>query len=237
MNKTIFHPSSASARIVQNVFEHYSKDDCNILSDRSEYFIRRLKLPLTIDEKELASEFEVMKYQRDEYVNFINNPLNYSTKYAKYDICDLYSMKIGNFLSWYAYATLPRQWISIDPDPSIFVKERGILYPTVSFEKYDDKDNALLCVNFRLCWNLIKSPIMLGNAAELIAYDLGFENIVELQQWAHDNPGIWGNTYGELMFETSRAFAAADNERVTLKTIADHWKGVADRLELREKQL
>ncbi len=75
------------------------------------------------------------------------------------------------------------------------------------------------------------------SGANKMAKDLGFKNEGELVQWARNNPMIWGNTEGALMFTFDTAFKAEEDWkysylfRVTnLSQIIDHWKRVQTKL-------
>ena len=65
--------------------------------------------------------------------------------------------------------------------------------------------------------------------ANSLAVDLGFEDRQELEDWAHDNPEIWGNYFGHDIFVFTRAFG--DDDDLTIHDIIDHWRNVADRIE------
>ena len=52
-----------------------------------------------------------------------------------------------------------------------------------------------------------------------------------LEQWAANNPDIWGNRHGRAMFYSAAAFDPAySGFDMPLRTVADHWKGVYERL-------
>jgi hypothetical protein len=58
---------------------------------------------------------------------------------------------------------------------------------------------------------VIKSRIKHGyvsfkNGAKLLANDLGFANQFILEDWANDNPRIWGNINGYYMFSSESAY-------------------------------
>lgn len=91
--------------------------------------------------------------------------------------------------------------------------------------------------------------------AEQMAEDLGFTPILnldgrgtpwedpaqdQLAQWAKNNPQLWGNVAGSVMFIDESAFGVVislddDLQReqlspeLTLQMIIDHWKGVMER--------
>ena len=69
------------------------------------------------------------------------------------------------------------------------------------------------------------------DGADQMARDLGFEYREDLTEWARDNPDVWGNEYGYGMFQLNLAFGDGP---ITLADIAEHWHGVANRLEARE---
>lgn len=71
--------------------------------------------------------------------------------------------------------------------------------------------------------------------ASFLSKDLGFEYLNELQDWAKDNPELWGNEDGRYMFKLSKAFTPGDKkEAETLNDIIDHWKEVYKRLKANE---
>ena len=82
-----------------------------------------------------------------------------------------------------------------------------------------------------------------ANEQRVLKYEAGrvlLANALGLRQndlagWAHLNPDIWGNKNGAgVMFLGTESFNRA-GEVLTLIDIADHWAGVADRLEALEE--
>lgn len=75
--------------------------------------------------------------------------------------------------------------------------------------------------------------------ANIMAKDLGLKSRVELQNWANDNPNIWGNNYGLLMFQSNGRVAFKSSNRpsgaYSLKEIIDHWKEVYERIKATEE--
>ncbi len=72
--------------------------------------------------------------------------------------------------------------------------------------------------------------------ARMMAQDLGLLCGYALKYWARDNPDLWGNDRGNEMFIGMRAFSP-DGMNVpesSLDAIVDHWRQVADALELAE---
>jgi hypothetical protein len=63
------------------------------------------------------------------------------------------------------------------------------------------------------------------DGAELMADDLGFDYRYELDNWAHDNPKIWGNKRGGDMFESDLAY---DDEG--FDGVIAQWQTVRDNL-------
>lgn len=55
----------------------------------------------------------------------------------------------------------------------------------------------------------------------------------DLEEWADDNPELWGNEYGVDMFNSDgyRAFGFDEPGECDLYDIAAHYRGVADRIE------
>jgi hypothetical protein len=64
------------------------------------------------------------------------------------------------------------------------------------------------------------------DGANLMAKDLGFVGYKALEWWALDNPEIWGNKYGDYIFQNYLAWGA---EKLSLSDVIDHLKGVRDR--------
>lgn len=78
---------------------------------------------------------------------------------------------------------------------------------------------------------LVKKGADYEDGAHQMAIDLGFEDRYGLQDWADENPLIWGNTDGWAMFDSVDAFGFLFDEDLTdLQQIIDHWKGVQERL-------
>lgn len=73
--------------------------------------------------------------------------------------------------------------------------------------------------------------------AQAMAEDLGFECTDDLVAWAAENPYLWGNCRGDLMFSSADAFDPEKGRRsMKLKEVVDHLKKVCARLEERERQ-
>ena len=81
--------------------------------------------------------------------------------------------------------------------------------------------------------------------AAMLAQDLGFNHQNELKQWAAKNSDLWGNRYGDCMFEASitgdYAFGLQDmlwqtRQARGVNIIIEHWRCVADRIEARQKE-
>ena len=96
-----------------------------------------------------------------------------------------------------------------------------------------------------------ESPFDLG--AEQMAKDLGFSNHAVLEDWARDNPDLWGNSYGGDMFKDEYAFIEDCDDyedeyafiedcddyepvTVTLFSVIEHWRRVGNRVEQAIKQ-
>lgn len=77
-----------------------------------------------------------------------------------------------------------------------------------------------------------------NQSANAMANFLGYERtnrhtaMRQLETWAMDNPDLWGNENGDEMFYHRRAFRkdSEDMRSATMREIADHWYGVAERL-------
>lgn len=67
--------------------------------------------------------------------------------------------------------------------------------------------------------------------ADRFARYLGFKEFANLVDWAEYNPNIWGNSYGQFMFTSRRAFNE-DSDTFPSKHIIDWWEGVLERLEV-----
>lgn len=63
-----------------------------------------------------------------------------------------------------------------------------------------------------------------------LAEFLGFDDPYNLKEWARLNPEIWGNSYGELMFCSGRAFGQSPSIDFPATVLVDHWRGVGERL-------
>lgn len=73
------------------------------------------------------------------------------------------------------------------------------------------------------------------DGAELLAEHLGFYDYDELEEWAEDNPDLWGNENGDCMFSHSEAFGEVCSE-FPAQVLVDHWRAVGERLREREKR-
>ncbi len=77
----------------------------------------------------------------------------------------------------------------------------------------------------------LKESLSYSDGSSDMAKYLGFGNYVdELENWAQDNPKIWGNTEGVHMFSNANSFDA-EWCNINLKKIGMHWHKVANRLE------
>ena len=79
-----------------------------------------------------------------------------------------------------------------------------------------------------------------SRGSTMMAKDLGFTGAYPaetLKEWASNNPAIWGNYCGLLMFSSTTAFGTEyADDIVTLSDVRDHWLKVADRLEKMENE-
>lgn len=66
--------------------------------------------------------------------------------------------------------------------------------------------------------------------AELIATDAGFNSAREYQEWADQNPTLWGNQNGYLMFSRPESFNLPASSEINLKDINDHYYALHDRV-------
>lgn len=64
--------------------------------------------------------------------------------------------------------------------------------------------------------------------ALLMAEGLGFDSVVALLDWAEENPELWGNAFGYLMFESNMAWGG--DPELTLADCVRHLRGVAARI-------
>jgi hypothetical protein len=71
-----------------------------------------------------------------------------------------------------------------------------------------------------------------GDGAYKLATDLGFFSSMDLKLWVSNNPELWGNDEGLLMFTDKIAFKSKGrpNGAETLQDIISHWEEVRDRL-------
>lgn len=71
-----------------------------------------------------------------------------------------------------------------------------------------------------------------AHSARDMAKFLGLDSKLSLENWANDNPKLWGNVSGVFMFVGENAFG---KDGVTLLDISNHWREVADRIEKLQK--
>ncbi len=62
--------------------------------------------------------------------------------------------------------------------------------------------------------------------ADTLADFLGFEKMRDLEDWAKENPKIWGNIFGGNMFKLTMAFTDYLPKQLTHRDIINHWKQV-----------
>lgn len=77
---------------------------------------------------------------------------------------------------------------------------------------------------------IIEKHVSYTHGASLMSKDLGFNNDSQLEEWAEQNPELWGNKCGWGIFSAAKAFTNAEFELTSLTQIIDHWKGVQERL-------
>lgn len=75
-----------------------------------------------------------------------------------------------------------------------------------------------------------KNYLIYEDSADLMAQFLGFNDGRYLREWASNNPKVWGNRYGYVMFNEWSAFDPKYSKLKTLETIGKHWLEVAKRL-------
>lgn len=77
-----------------------------------------------------------------------------------------------------------------------------------------------------------------NEGAEQMAKDLGFDDKIDLMNWADENNEIWGNYCGSDIFSSSAAFKDPDTgvRAKSLNDIVKHWERVRDRLIALEAQ-
>lgn len=70
------------------------------------------------------------------------------------------------------------------------------------------------------------------NGGDRMAAHLGFANMEQLEYWAAENPEIWGNKNGSMMFSGRGAFKSPKRKRgaQSLKDIYNHWTEVMERV-------
>jgi len=66
--------------------------------------------------------------------------------------------------------------------------------------------------------------------AEILAEKLGFDMADGYEVWAFQNPLLWGNSNGNEMFCSMFAFGKEFIDKLTLPDIANHYKGVSERI-------
>lgn len=71
-----------------------------------------------------------------------------------------------------------------------------------------------------------------ATGGNMMARILGLKDKDQLTDWAHENPKIWGNKNGNIMFSAERAFGSETNPGGAndLQDIVDHWQDVYNRL-------
>lgn len=76
------------------------------------------------------------------------------------------------------------------------------------------------------------------DGAQVLARDIGFPHRQALERWGADNPDLWGNKCGELMFSEVCAYRPdpldepePPTDSVTVHEVIAHWRAVADRIE------
>ncbi len=69
------------------------------------------------------------------------------------------------------------------------------------------------------------------NWGDALSVFLGFENVLCLEQWAKENPDIWGNNKGERMLCCSSAFTGRGIKPLKHRDIIDHWHKVVLNIE------
>ena len=73
--------------------------------------------------------------------------------------------------------------------------------------------------------DLTEQYITYAQGADHMAEDLGFDCFHSVSCWARDNPQIWGNQHGYVMFSAPEAYGNA----TTLAEVVKYLEGVRDR--------
>ena len=86
-------------------------------------------------------------------------------------------------------------------------------------------------------WDLKSKFLPEYKFSDALSFEDGVEEMeddlgCDVALWAGDNPELWGNSHGEKMFYSERAFG---DDCTTLDEVVNHWKGVHKRLLQKEK--
>ena len=84
------------------------------------------------------------------------------------------------------------------------------------------------------CYDYILDSDAFRTGSGQMSNSLGFKDGNDLVDWAHANPDYWGNEFGGDLFCRAMAYGKEPGESVTVKEIADHFFGVANRLKTME---
>ena len=113
-------------------------------------------------------------------------------------------------VGWFAYAqmedSVPGTWVDCGNSGERYAHHNG------AFVSFDEGANCMATI------------------AGFV--DTGTMTLAEvLEQWAANNPDIWGNEHGGSMFHHVCAFVPDYiGYDISLQTVADHWRGVYERL-------
>lgn len=127
-----------------------------------------------------------------------------------------------------AHAHWTDQMAEDNPDLSDEELEHVIMTSDISFlsDWAQDEFDGAFCSSGRQ-WQL---------GAQMMAEDLGFDAYEQLQEWAKDHPGLWGNEDGVVMFSENCAFGVDTGITLYASDIINHWKGVGKRLKEKESK-
>lgn len=119
----------------------------------------------------------------------------------KRDVRDEYCQTVACVGGWY--------WLACYPD-SEFTQEPGYGFPVVHTAR-----------------GVIRE---FTSGADLLARHLGFGNQAMMEDWAAENPDVWGNDDGCDLFCTTEAYGWDDYDNFDLPQVVLWLRGVAERM-------
>ena len=138
-------------------------------------------------------------------------------------------INLGNLKKFVgALKALPPTVINMSSSDNPLCGTPGCFAGLISMTDLEDLKHLYACEQEKSLF--LRDPYDYSDWGAALAIYLGFSGKIEMQNWAEENPLIWGNSGGGSMFSWGLAFGQVRQEFSHL-IIVEHWAKVLERLE------